>query len=123
MGIKSKMKNKNNKSENFQNRIRIVKKSDKRADRVLKKERLANAEKVLNNNLDTGTKNLLNYDLLLAIEKKRDNYSGVISILEDAINYSDNKEKYKKLRKKIIMNKILSDMYLIEDNGNTAKLG
>lgn len=123
MGIKSKMENKNNKSENFQNRIRIVKKSDKRADRVLKKERLANAEKVLNNNLDTGTKNLLNYDLLLAIEKKRDNYSGVISILEDAINYSDNKEKYKKLRKKIIMNKILSDMYLIEDNGNTAKLG
>jgi len=123
MGIKSKMENKNNKSENFQNRIRLVKESDKKADRVLKKERLANAEKVLNNNLNTGTKNLLNYDLLLAIEKKRDNYSGVISILEDAINYSDNKEKYKKLRKKIIMNKILSDMYLIEDNGNTAKLG
>lgn len=86
------MKNKNNKLENFQNRIRIVKESDKKADRFLKKERLADPEEVLNNNLNTGTKNLINYDLLLAIEKKRDNYSGVISILEDAINNSDSIE-------------------------------
>jgi len=117
------MKNKNNKSENFQNRIKIVKENEKKADRSSKKNRLTDTEKALNNNLNTGTKNSLNYDLLLAVEEKKDNYSGVLSILEDAIKNSDNKEKYKKLRKKIIMKKILSDMNIIEDNENTAELG
>jgi len=113
---------KNNKSENLQNRIRIVKENEKEADRFFKKERLANTEKVLNSNLYIGKENSLNYNLLLAIEKKRDNYSGVLSVLDDAIKNSDNTEKYRKIRKKIVMKKILGDMSIVEDTGN-AKSG
>lgn len=113
----SKMNNKSNKSKDSQNKIRIVKKIEKKNDRFSKKDKLIDVE------MNSETKNPINYDLLLTVEEKKDNYTGVIEVLEDAINNSDNKEKYRKLRKKIIMKKILSDMNIIKDNGAAEKLG
>jgi hypothetical protein len=54
------------------------------------------------------------YDLSLKL-LKQDDYSGAIKVLNNAIKYSDNKEKYRTLRKKIIMDRLIEDLGF-EDN-------
>lgn len=114
------MKNDNNKSKIFQNRFRIVNGNEKKEDMLFEMNESAGEEKIMN---DPGKGRALNYDLMLSIEEKKDNYSGVIRVLEDAIKNSGNGEKYRKMRKMIIMKKILSDMNIVEDNGSTASSG
>ena len=68
-------------------------------------------EKLFNGNTDTCSRSDHTYDLLLGLLKE-DDYSGAVKLLNNAIKYSDNKEKYRTLRKKIIMGRLIEDLGL-----------
>jgi hypothetical protein len=72
------------------------------------------AEKLLTDNTETCACSDYTYDLSLKLLKE-DDYSGAVKLLNNAIKYSDNKEKYRTLRKKIIMGRLIEDLGF-EDN-------
>jgi len=69
----------------------------------------------LKENLEIGTSSSLTYDLLIKIYNKKNDYLGVINVLNKGIKYSDKKQMYRKLRKKVILKKILGDMKQINN--------
>ena len=96
----------------------IIKQNEIRALALLEMNEMGIAENCLNENLRIGTNSSLTYDLLIKIYSKKNNYQSLIKTLNNAVKYSDKKETYRKFRKAIIFNKLMQDIYSIEDNQN-----
>lgn len=99
------------------NKVKLIARANERkAESLIDSEEYDNAKKLLNENMNMGAGSDFTYDLLLKIFLKEDDYSGAIKVLNNAIQYSDNKEKYRTLRKKIIFRELIEDLELDEQD-------
>lgn len=101
--------------KNSSGNAQSIVKNEKKAQELIKEKKIAAAKKLLQDNLETGTGSTLTYDLLLYIYGRKNDYRGVIKVLNAGIKYSDNKQKYRKLKKNIIAKKIIDDIERIID--------
>ncbi len=72
------------------------------------------AEKLLLENLNEKTNSVLTYDLLIRIYHKKNDLSSMLRLLNSAIQYTDKKEFYRRLRKQIIIFMIFNDLEKID---------
>ncbi len=71
---------------------------------------LGYAEKILNYNIKNKASSILTYDLLIKIYHKKNDLSSLLTLLNLAIQNTDKKVFYRKLKKQIILFRFLSDL-------------
>jgi predicted Zn-dependent protease len=113
-----KMNSEKKPEEEFLDDSESVKKNEEKAEELVKEGKVKVAIKLLKENLKMCTSSSLTYDLLFYVYSRENNYSKVIKLLNMAIKYCNNKQKYRKLKKDFITRKIMDDIERIKDTKN-----
>ncbi|MBN2073036.1 MAG: hypothetical protein JW770_03715 [Actinobacteria bacterium] len=95
----------------------IIEENEKMAGILMGSGETVAAEKLLNKNIEMGTGSSLTYDMLLDIYKKDSDYHKIIKVLNNAIKYSDDSQKYRKLKKGLVTRKLMHDISMAEEKG------
>jgi len=72
------------------------------------------AEKILLDNINNKADSMLTYDLLIKIYHQRNDLSSLLKLLNTAIQNTDKKEFYRKLKKQVILFRFFSDLNKID---------
>lgn len=81
------------------------------AEKLIRENRLNEAEKLLRKNVDLKSRSYRTYDLLLKIYRAGDSYNEIIKILNTAIKNSREKGRtYRELRKVTILNELVENI-------------
>jgi len=100
-----------NNDESYKKNIN-VKINEEEADSYIKNNEYKKAEILLLKNVKEKTSSENTYHLLIKIYRARADYNNLIKIVNLAIKYSD-KKKFKDLKKFIVLNKMLKDIFNI----------
>lgn len=88
----------------------MAKPNHEKARMLIDSMRLEEAEKLLKDNLKIDITSSATYDLLIETYKKKGDYHSLIKVLNNGIKHSDKKKKYRELKKKLILDKIIQDI-------------
>lgn len=89
----------------------IILKNEIIAEKLIKENRMDEAERLLNKNVELKSSSHKTYDMLLKIFRSKDSYNDIIKLLNSAIKNSSEKGKaYRELRKVTILNELVKNI-------------
>jgi len=91
-----------------------VRNNEIRALFLIEKNHIVKAEKLLLNNLKSGSVNSMTFNLLIRIYHEKDDYSSLIKILDNAIKKTSQRLFYRTIKKQAILARLLTDLELTE---------
>lgn len=91
--------------------LKKIKEKELQALLFIENNMIDSAEKILLQNIDAETDSNFTYDLLIRVYEFKEDYQNLIKILNTAIKSAGKKDFYRNLKKKLIISKILKDIY------------
>lgn len=91
--------------------LKKIKEKELQALLFIENNMIDSAEKILLQNIDAETDSNFTYDLLIRVYEFKEDYQNLIKILNTAIKSAGKKDFYRNLKKKLIISKIIKDIY------------